>query len=277
MNKDRSIRANIAFIGGGNMARAMIQGLLANGVAATQLHVAEPDADRRWALEDRYGIQTFADNRAAVAGTGAGAVVVAVKPGVVEKVLTEIGTGMDAGLLVLSIAAGVPLSRLTRILPQGQPVARVMPNTPSLIGAGISALIFSDGVSAVKRELAHNIMAAVGEVEEVNDESLMEGVTALSGSGPAYVYLMAEALSDGGVACGLPRELADRLAVKTLIGSARMIDESGEHPAVLKTRVTSPGGTTIAGVAQLEKAGVRGALIDAVRAAWNRSREMRDG
>jgi len=274
VNKDRLIKANITFIGGGNMAGALIQGLIANGVPGKQLRVAEPNADRRWVLEDQYGIQTFANNRAAIAGIGSGAVVLAVKPGVVKAVLSEIAIGMDSGLLVVSIAAGVPMARLAAVLPQGQPLVRVMPNTPALVRAGISAMLFSDGLSEIKRELARRIMEAVGEVLEVTDEALMEAVTALSGSGPAYVYLMAEALSDGGVACGLPREFADRLAVKTLLGSARMIDESGQHPAVLKNQVTSPGGTTIAGVAQLETSGVRGALIAAVRAAWKRSCEM---
>ncbi len=159
-------------------------------------------------------------------------------------------------------------------LPVNHPLVRSMPNTPALIGAGVTAFCASSAVGDDHRQMAKALLEAVGEAYEVADEALLDGVTALSGSGPAYVYLIAEALSDGGVNCGLPRDLADRLAIQTLIGSARLMAESGQHPGVLKYQVTSPGGTTIAALSELEKAGVRSGLIEAVRAAWTRSKEL---
>ncbi|MBF0161061.1 MAG: pyrroline-5-carboxylate reductase [Magnetococcales bacterium] len=265
----------IAFIGGGNMAAAMIHGLLAAGSAPERIRVAEPDPDRREALTRQYPVAIMADNPAVV--PGAQALVIAVKPGKVVGVLGELGPLLAPETLVLSIAAGVSLAQLQQNLRADQPLVRVMPNTPALIGAGIAALLPCAHLSPAHRLLARQIMASTGDVVEVEEESWMDGITALSGSGPAYLFLMAEALSDGGVACGLPRALADRLAVKTLIGAARLIDESGQHPAVLKNQVTSPGGTTIAGLVQLESAGVRGALIAAVQAAWHRSQALSAG
>ena len=262
----------MAFLGGGNMATAMIRGLLEAGIAPARIRVSDPDEERRKTLKELFGATVFSDNK--IAAAKAGVVVLAVKPGVVENVLSEIAPELAPGVLVISIAAGVPLERLWKQLPPKQPLVRVMPNTPALIGAGISAMLPVVGISPEKRALARQVMAAVGDVVEVTDESLMDGVTALSGSGPAFVFLIAEAFSDGGVACGLPRRLADQLAVKTLIGSARLIKEDGRHPGILKNQVTSPAGTTIAGLIQLERAGVRGALIDAVMAACRRSREM---
>ncbi len=265
----------IAFIGGGNMAAAMIQGLLTAGCAPARIRVSEPDPQRRETLTHRYPVTIMAENQAVV--PDAQAVVIAVKPGKVDGVLHTIAPVLAPDTLILSIAAGVSLAQLQRALPPNQPVIRVMPNTPALIGAGISALLPMPTLSLEQRHLARQIMAVTGDVVEVEDESWLDGITALSGSGPAYLFLVAEALSDGGVACGLPRALADRLAVKTLIGSARLIDETGQHPAVLKNQVTSPGGTTIAALAQLETAGVRGAFMAAVRAAWIRSRELSAG
>ncbi|MBF0447645.1 MAG: pyrroline-5-carboxylate reductase [Magnetococcales bacterium] len=262
----------IAFVGGGNMAKALIQGLIDSGLAPGQIRICEPDLGKQQALADQFGVHP--SGQLAVEVAGADVVVLAVKPGVVAPVLTEIAPLLALETLIVSIAAGVPMARLKQGLAPAQPVIRVMPNTPALIGAGISVLYGTSELAAEKWDLARQVMAAVGDVEEVGDESLMDGVTALSGSGPAYVFLMAEALSDGGVLCGLPRPLADKLAVKTLIGAARLIDESGEHPGVLKNQVTSPAGTTIAAMAQLERSGVRAGLIDAVTAAWTRSREL---
>ncbi len=254
------------------MAHALVAGLINSGVLPGSIRVCETDAARREALAKQFGITV--SGQAGDVVIGSDAVVLAVKPGVVPGVLTEIKLLLSGDAMVISIAAGVPMTTLTKGLAPSQPVVRVMPNTPSLIGAGISVLFPRPGMAHAKLELARQIMAAVGDVDEVANEALLDGVTALSGSGPAYVYLIAEALSDGGVACGLPRPLADKLAVKTLIGSARLIDESGEHPGVLKNQVTSPGGTTIAAIAQLERSGVRSGIIDAVVAAWNRSREL---
>lgn len=265
----------IAFIGGGNMAAAMVQGLLSAGCTPARIRVAEPDLKRREILTERYPVVILAENEAAVQGVDA--VVIAVKPGKVDSVLRTIAPTLTLDMLILSIAAGISLAQLQRALPYNQPVVRAMPNTPALIGAGISALLPMPTLSLEKRHLAQEIMAVAGDVVEIEEESWMDGITALSGSGPAYLYLIAEALSDGGVACGLPRALADRLTVKTLIGSARLIDETGQHPAVLKNQVTSPGGTTIAGLEQLEAAGVRGTLMAAIRAAWNRSKALSAG
>lgn len=265
----------ITFIGGGNMASALLKGLLDAGKSADTMRICEPDARKRGQLAEQF--HSIVSGRALGLVEESHVVVLAVKPEVVAPVLAEIGTLLGRDTLVISIAAGLTTATLKKGLPEGQPLVRVMPNTPALIGAGISVLFAARGVSEEKLSLARQVMEAVGEVEVVTDESLMDGVTALSGSGPAYVYLIAEALSDGGVACGLPRPLADRLAVKTLIGAARLIDETGEHPGVLKNQVTSPGGTTIAAVAQLERSGVRSGLIDAVTVAWERSRALNKG
>ncbi|MBF0293878.1 MAG: pyrroline-5-carboxylate reductase [Magnetococcales bacterium] len=267
-----TIDTNIAFIGGGAMAQAMIKGLLNAGMPRERIRVAEPHAGQRQTLLDRCGINAAAGNLEVMAG--AEVVILAVKPGVVPVVLQEIAAHLAPAALVISIAAGVTLATLAEAAPNGQPLVRVMPNTPALVGAGISAMICAPDTPREQRELAKAILASIGLVEELDSEGLMDGVTALSGSGPAYVYLMAEALSDGGVACGLPRGLADRLAVQTLLGSAAMLQKSGQHPGVLKNQVTSPSGTTIAGLEALEQGGVRGALMAAVKAAWQRSREL---
>ncbi|MBF0428308.1 MAG: pyrroline-5-carboxylate reductase [Magnetococcales bacterium] len=271
-NKVAEQKKVIAFLGGGAMAGAMIHGLLQAGLPIDCLRVAEPGESQRQTLMRQYGIVAVAANPEAL--QGADVVILAVKPGVVARVLDEISPLLGPEVLVISIAAGITLSALASRLPSGQPLVRVMPNTPALVGAGISALLPAPETTAEKRLLAREIMMAVGLVEEIDNEALMDGITALSGSGPAYVYLMAEALSDGGVACGLPRPLADRLAQRTLLGSAKLMEESGLHPGVLKNQVTSPGGTTIAGLEPLERNGVRGALMAAVMAAWRRSKEL---
>ncbi|MBF0215305.1 MAG: pyrroline-5-carboxylate reductase [Magnetococcales bacterium] len=262
----------IAFLGGGAMAGALIHGLIRAGVSPERLRVSDPVEKQRHLLHERHGVPVFADNAEAV--QGADVVILSVKPGVVIGVLDAIAPLLQERVLVLSIAAGITLTTLTAHLPANQPLARVMPNTPALVAAGISALLPSPATPPPYRLLARQIMEAVGLVEELDNEALMDGVTALSGSGPAYVYLIAEALSDGGVASGLPRALADRLAIRTLLGSAKLLEESGLHPGVLKNQVTSPGGTTIAGLEALEKGAVRGALIAAVQAACQRSREL---
>ncbi|MBF0381159.1 MAG: pyrroline-5-carboxylate reductase [Magnetococcales bacterium] len=262
----------IAFIGGGNMAQALLKGLLDFGVVANKIKICEPNSQKQSQLSQQYGVTVSANSAAVV--TGADVVLLAVKPGIVPLVLQEIASLLDKETLVISIAAGVSMAAMAQNLSSGQPIVRVMPNTPALIGAGVSVIFAKQDLPKPKLELARQIMSAVGDVDEVVDEGLLDGVTALSGSGPAYIYMVAEALSDGGVSCGLPRPLADKLAVKTLIGAARLIDESGEHPAVLKNQVTSPGGTTIAAVAQLERSGLRSALIDGVNAAWQRSVEL---
>ena len=199
--------------------------------------------------------------------------VLAVKPDQVAPLLAEVRSQFTGKHLLISIAAGVTLSKLEGALPSGARVIRVMPNTPALIGASASA--FASGKSATPEDgqLAQRLFSAVGLVYHVK-ESLLDAVTGLSGSGPAYAFLMIEALSDGGVAAGLPRDIATRLAAQTLLGSARMVLESALHPGALKDMVTSPGGTTIEGVHELEKGKVRAALMSAVRAATEKSRKL---
>ncbi|MBF0188277.1 MAG: pyrroline-5-carboxylate reductase [Magnetococcales bacterium] len=266
----------VTFLGGGNMAEAIIRGLVRDGtVASGNIRVGDPDeAQRRKYSDDEMlgGVMTGPDNSLLV--RGARVVVVAVKPHLVEDVLTEIAEKLSSDAVVISIAAGITLNALRQALPHAQPVIRVMPNTPALVGEGISVLCPAQTVNEQQLKLAESLLSAVGEVADVTDEKLMDAVTALSGSGPAYVFLLAEAMSDGGVACGLPRPLADRLAIQTLLGASRLMDESGNHPAVLKSMVTSPGGTTVAGIAELEKLGVRGAMMSAIEAAWKRGKEL---
>jgi pyrroline-5-carboxylate reductase len=202
--------------------------------------------------------------------------ILAVKPDQVSSVLTEIKPKFTSRHLLVSIAAGVPLAKMEAALPDGARVVRVMPNTPALVGASASA--FAVGLSAQPEDaaLVEKLFSSVGLALRVK-ESLLDAVTGLSGSGPAYAFLIIEALSDGGVAAGLPRDVATRLAAQTLLGSARLLLESGQHPGALKDMVTSPGGTTVEGLHELEKAGVRGALMNAVRAASEKSKRLGQG
>ena len=197
----------------------------------------------------------------------------AVKPAQVSEVLQEIAPHWERRHLLVSIAAGVPLDRMQKAAPEGARVVRVMPNTPAVVGAAASAYALGNHATAADAELVQNLLAAVGFACQV-PESLLDAVTGLSGSGPAYVYLVIEALSDGGVAAGLPRDTATRLAAQTVLGAARMVMETGQHPGALKDQVTSPGGTTIEGLHELEKAGVRAAFMNAVRAATEKSRQL---
>lgn len=256
------------------MAFAMIQGLLARDfTAADRIVVAEPLPTRRQELSDRLGVRCVANNTDAA--TGAEVVVLAVKPQVIGDVLAELAALPALGLVV-SIAAGVTLGRLEAGLSPGggtPRVVRTMPNTPALVGA--SATGIARGTHATDDDVARAraMFEACGVVAEVG-EPLLDAVTGLSGSGPAYVYLFIEALADGGVRAGLPRDAAQRLAAQTVLGAARMVLETGLHPGALKDQVTSPGGTTIAGVHALETRGFRGAVMDAVVAASARATEL---
>lgn len=249
------------------MGEALLGGLLAGGWAeAGELAVIEKLPERRSQLAERFaGVHVAADP---LPSEGA---IIAVKPADVEaaaRAVAAAGVGR-----VLSIAAGVPLSKLEAALGAGVPVVRAMPNTPALVGAGAAAI--SPGSSTGEDDLAWagSILGSVGSVVRV-DEALLDAVTGLSGSGPAYVFLVAEALIDAGVLGGLPRPVAVELAIQTLLGSARLLSESGDTPVALRAAVTSPGGTTAAGLRVLEAAGVRAAFIDAVVAATERSREL---
>jgi pyrroline-5-carboxylate reductase len=255
-------------IGGGKMGEAILAGLLTGGWAsAAELRVVEKLPARAAELSTAFPAVEVAGDPDVAHGH-----VLAVKPGDVEtacRALAETG----ARERVLSIAAGITLRRLEACLPPGTPVVRAMPNTPALVGAGAAAI--AAGRAADESDLAwsEEILGAVGRVVRV-DEALLDAVTALSGSGPAYVFLVAEALIDGGVLAGLPRPVATDLAVQTLLGSARLLDESPEGAAALRAAVTSPGGTTAAGLRALEAGGVRSAFLEAVFAATERSREL---
>ncbi len=255
-------------IGGGVMGEALLSRLLVQKIySAEQVIVSDPQAQRRAVLAERYSIAVTAENQAAAQ---APVLLLAIKPQVFEAVVANLQAPADQ--LVLSILAGLPLRRLEAAFP-GQPVIRTMPNTPAIVGAGITAIAAGAEASAEHVALARQIFVAVGEVVEV-PESLLDAVTGLSGSGPGYLALVTEAMIDGGVAVGLPRPIATQLALQTLRGTAELLQVQQLHPAQLKDQVTSPGGTTIAGIALLEQAGLRSALIEAVRAACRRSQEL---
>lgn len=256
----------LVVMGGGRMGEALVAGLVAAGWAPGDIHVAEVLPDRRAELAGRFPGLSVGDGPIPASGA-----VVAVKPhdaAAACAALREAGVGR-----VLSIAAGVPTSRIEEALGPGVPVVRAMPNTPALVGAGVAAI--APGTHAGEADLAwaEEVLGAVGAVVRV-PEGLLDAVTGLSGSGPAYVFLVAEALIEGGVAAGLPRDVSTTLAVQTLLGSARLLAETGERAEALRAAVTSPGGTTAAGLRRLEAAAVRSALIEAVLAATERSREL---
>ena len=263
--------ATIAMIGSGQMGEALVGGwLAAKTVPPGALVATDASAERRDLMKRRFGVRTGTDNREAAAG--ADVVVLAVKPQILDGVMKELSSAL-AGKLVLSIAAGVTIAHLAKLAPKGARVVRVMPNTPVLVREGVSALSFGAGVTEKDQQLARRLFEAVGRAVVV-EEKLMDAVTGLSGSGPAYVFLAIEALADGGVKMGLPRTVADLLAAQTVLGAARMVLETGEHPAKLKNNVASPGGTTIAGLHRLEQGGLRAALMAAVEAAAKRSEEL---
>jgi pyrroline-5-carboxylate reductase len=262
----------IAFLGSGNMAEALIKGLIASGTTKPdQVLAADVSADRLEQLRKSYGIITHTTNNDAV--RAADVVVLSVKPQVIEKVLAEIAPAVDDKKLIVSIAAGVSLARIENALPKGARVVRVMPNTPALVLAGAAALAAGANATTDDLALGRSIFDSVGR-SVVVEEKLMDAVTGLSGSGPAYVFMIIDALSDAGVKAGLPRQMALELAAQTVYGSAKMVLETKEHPGRLRDMVTSPGGTTIEGLHALEKGKLRATLMNAVEAATARSREL---
>lgn len=267
---------SLAFIGGGNMARALIGGLLAAGRAPGTLRVSDPLGEVRRRLQaDFPGIAVVADN--AEAAHGAPTWVLAVKPQHMREVARHLARlAQDQRPLVVSIAAGIRAGRLAAWLGEGVPVVRSMPNRPALLGCGISALFADAAVTPEQRARAAAVLAAVGESLWVEDEDLMDAVTAVSGSGPAYVFLLVEMLEAAARAEGLDASAARRLAVETVHGAARMARELEEDPATLRGQVTSPGGTTAAALEVLERAGIRATFAAAVRAGTLRSRQLAD-
>ena len=262
----------IGFLGAGNMAEALIKGLLAaKFVTPAQILGSEPRALRRAELENRYGVRTVASNPEVAAG--ADILVLSVKPQIIQKVLAEVRSAIRPGTLCISIAAGTPLQVLEACLPAHARVIRTMPNTPALCGAGATAIAPGSRATEDDLKVAQQIFDAIG-MSVVLDEEQLDAVTGLSGSGPAYVFLIIEALADAGVKMGLSRYNAQALAAQTVLGSARLLIETNEHPGRLKDMVTSPGGTAIAGLHTLEAGGLRTTLINAVEVATRRSREL---
>lgn len=267
-----SIDSKIAFLGGGNMAEALIRGMLASAVVkAGQVIVNDVSMDRLEHLKSTYGI--IIDKSTKDAAAGADIVFLSVKPQIIDLVLSKIAPVADGKKLVISIAAGVTIARIEKMLTGKPRVVRVMPNTPALVLAGAAGI--AGGASATPEDLetAKQLLGAVG-TSVVVEEKLMDAVTGLSGSGPAYVFMIIDALSDAGVKAGLPRQLALELAAQTVYGSAKMVLETKEHPAKLRDMVTSPGGTTIEGLHALEKGKLRATLMNAVEAATSRSKEL---
>jgi pyrroline-5-carboxylate reductase len=260
--------SRVALLGGGKMGAALVGGLLDGHWDADALSIAEIDGERRVALEQRFPKIRVVPS-AAWAVADADVVVVAVKPGDVEATLETALPALGAGTLVLSIAAGVTIARIETFVPE-RPVVRAMPNTPALVGLGASAIAGGTRATAEHLDLAERLLGSVGIVVRVR-EPMLDAVTGLSGSGPAYVFLVAEAMIEAGVLVGLARDVATKLVVQTLLGSATLLAQDPSGPEALRAAVTSPGGTTAAGLRELEAHGLRAAILDAVSAATLRS------
>ena len=267
---------SVGFIGGGNMATALIQGFVASGLyAPAALCASDVDAAKRRALSRRHGIDATGDNAAVV--RGAKVIVLAVKPQIIDAVLADLAPHVTPRHLFVSIAAGVPTARLEAGLGGAARVVRVMPNTPALLGKGMAVAVRGRHATAADERLALKLLRAVGKARAVADERLIDAVTGLSGSGPAYVYRFAEALIAGGIAAGLTPELSSELALQTIRGAAAMLQEAGETPERRREMVTSPNGTPFAGLTELERRGFLESVRDAVVSATRRSEELGRG
>jgi pyrroline-5-carboxylate reductase len=265
----------IAFIGAGNMAGSLIRGLVADGYDPGQIVAADPSTTQLSVLRSQTGVRTAGDNAAAIAS--AEVVVLAVKPQVLQTVARQIADAVQARRpLVISVAAGIRERTLQTWLGGGVPLVRTMPNTPAMIGAGATVLHASPEVTPEQQDTAESIMRAVGLTRWVEDEGLMDAVTALSGSGPAYFFLVMEAMEQAAVELGIPGETARLLTLQTALGAARMAMESNDDPATLRRRVTSPGGTTERALAVFEEQGLRATFGAALKAARDRSVELSD-
>ncbi len=265
----------IAFIGGGNMATALISGLLRNPKPGLVIRVADPDELVRKRLRADFGVETFGS--AADVTDDADVIVLAVKPQLMNRILPEIKTRVLPSQLILSVAAGITIARITAHLNPSQAVIRCMPNTPALLGSGIAGLCASAHCRTHHREQAERIFAAAGDTVWIEQEELMDAVTAISGSGPAYYFLLTEALAQAGEALGLPADIAQQLASKTCVGAGAMLAQAartGSGPAELRQRVTSPGGTTQAAIEAFEQGGLRKLVVEATQAARERGVEL---
>jgi len=261
----------IGFIGGGNMAEAMIKGLLAGSFPADKIMASEPSELRREHLLEAFGIQLAGNNLELMESCDI--VFLSIKPQIAVEVLEEVSGVYSDDKLIISILAGVTTGAIEKFF-QGAPrVVRVMPNTPALVGEAASAICRGHYANQDDLAVVKQLFELVGKVQMI-DERQMDAATGLSGSGPAYIYTVIEALADGGVREGLRRDIAHALAVQTVVGAALMVRETGEHPAILRDQVCSPGGTAITGVSTLEKNGLRTTLMEAVSASAARSREL---
>jgi len=266
------IEQNIGFLGAGKMAEALARGLISGKLAPPgRITMSDTDEARRSHVANALQVRVVDDNIAAV--HAADVVVVALKPGVVRQVLPGLARAVTGEKLVVSIAAGIRLAELEGMLAEGTRIIRVMPNTPCLVGAGASGFALGCAATEADGDLVSRLLAAVGICFRL-PEALLDAVTGLSGSGPAFAAVVIEALADGGVLRGLPRDVALKLAAQTVLGTARLVLEAGQHPAQLRDMVASPGGTTIEGLKVLEERGLRAALIGAVDAAARRSVEL---
>ncbi|HHO67471.1 MAG TPA: pyrroline-5-carboxylate reductase [Gammaproteobacteria bacterium] len=267
--------AQISFIGAGNMARSLVGGLVADGWNPGRIRVADPDPVALDAMRGVAPVETIPDNRAAVAGSDI--LVLAVKPQVMRAVATDLAAAVrEQQPLVVSVAAGIREADLRRWLGDEPAIVRCMPNTPALVQSGATALYANPFVSESRRDQAESVLRAVGLTLWIDDEALLDAVTALSGSGPAYFFLVIEALQAGGEQLGLPADVARLLALQTAFGAAKMALESPDDAATLRQRVTSPGGTTERALQVLEEGDLRGLFARALQAARDRSRELAD-
>jgi pyrroline-5-carboxylate reductase len=269
----RGPRFAVGFVGGGNMANAMIKGFVAGGVCGPrEICASDVDAGKRRALARALKVHATDDNAGVVRDSRI--IVLAVKPQIIDAVLAEMRPAVTNRQLFVSIAAGVPTDRLERGLGGRARVVRVMPNTPALLGKGMSVAVRGRHATATDERTVLRLLRTIGRARAVGDERLLDAVTGLSGSGPAYVYLFAEALIAGGVAAGLAPDLATELTLQTIRGAAAMLQETGDTPAQLRAMVTSPGGTTFAGLGELERQGFAGAVSAAVVTATRRAVEL---
>jgi len=269
-----SAQRTIAMIGSGAMGEALIAGIVANGnVEPHSIFASDSSAERAEMIARQYGVRTGTDN--SEAATSADVVVLAVKPALINAVLTEIRESITKHTVVISVAAGITIGQLAEGLPSGARIIRVMPNMPALVREGMSVLVLGPGITDRDVDAAQDIFRAVGKTL-VLEEHMINAVTGVSGSGPAYVLLLIEALADGGVRMGLPRDIALTLATQTVRGAAHLQQQTEEHPACLKDRITSPAGTTIAGLHVLETGGFRGMVSAAVEAATQRAAELQN-
>lgn len=266
------MKHTIGFIGGGNMGRAMMEGLISSGLyKPEEIFVYDVYQPILESLQKELNVQPISDLQQLVAESGT--VIVSVKPNVLASVLTSVKDVITADQLIVSIAAGITLDQLTELLSNQHKLVRVMPNTPALVGEGMSAIAANDQLTEDERQLVYDIFSSFGQAEFVA-EYLIDAVVGVSGSGPAYVYMFIEALADGAVLEGMPRAMAYKMAAQVVYGSAKMVMETGKHPGELKDMVCSPGGTTIEAVKVLEENQFRGIVMKTVQAAAQKNREL---